>query len=72
MVTARLAYPNTSKLRLAALLVLQGCLIEVRQFFSAYRLREWRDATADALGMLLGLSLGAVLKKLFLKHLQSV
>jgi hypothetical protein len=29
MVTALFAYPNTSKLRLAALLGLHGCLIEV-------------------------------------------
>jgi VanZ family protein len=72
MVTALLAYPNTSKLRLAALLILQGCLIEVLQFFSGYRFGEWRDAAADALGVFLRLGLGALLKKLFLKHLQSV
>jgi len=72
MVTALLAYPNTSKLRLAALLILQGCLIEVLQFFSGCRFGEWRDAAADELGVLLELSLGALLKKLFLKRLQSV
>jgi hypothetical protein len=32
MVTAHIAYPNTRKLRLAALLGLHGCLIEVLQF----------------------------------------
>ena len=72
MVTAILAYPNTSKLRLAALLILQSCLIEVLQFFSGYWFGEWRDAAADALGVLLELSLVALLKKLFLKYLQSV
>ena len=72
IVTALLAYPNTSKLRLAALLILQGCQIEVLQFFSGYRFGEWRDAAANALCVLLELSLGALLKKLFLKHLQSV
>ena len=34
MVTAHIAYPNTSKLRLAALMSLRGCLIEVLQYFS--------------------------------------
>jgi hypothetical protein len=57
---------------MAALLILQDCLIEVLQFFSGYRFGEWRDAAADELGVLLELSLGALLKKLFLKRLQSV
>ena len=34
MVTALISYPNTSKLRLAALLGLHGCLIKVLQYFS--------------------------------------
>ena len=71
MVTALVAYPNTSKLRLAALLILQSCLIEVLQFFSGYWFGERRDAAADAFGVLLGLSLGALLK-IISQHLQSV
>ena len=65
MVTALLAYPNTSKFPLAALLILQGCMFEVLHFFNGYRFGEWRDAAADALGVLLGLSLGALLKNYF-------
>ena len=71
MVTALFAYPNTSKLRLAALLVLHGCLIEVLQYFSGYRFGDWQDAAADGAGVLIGLVFTALLKKLFSKYLQS-
>ena len=54
MVTALFAYPNTSKERLAAWLVLHGCLIEVLQYFSGYRYGDWQDAAADGFGVLLG------------------
>ena len=57
MATALLAYPKTSKLRLAALLGLHGCLIELLQYFSGYRFGDLQDAAADAVGVLLGLAL---------------
>jgi VanZ family protein len=59
-------------LRLAGLLILQGCLIEVLQFFSGYRFGDWQDAAAEGLGVFLGLNIGARLKELIRKHLQSV
>ena len=71
MASALLAYPKVRKLRLAALLCLHGCLIEVLQYFSGYRFGEWQDALADGVGVLLGFATGMLLKKLFSKHLQS-
>ena len=57
MASALLAYPKVSKLRLAALLCLHGCLIEVLQYLSVYRFGDLQDAAADAVGVLLGLAL---------------
>ena len=57
MVNALLAHPKVSKLRLAALLCLHGCLIEVLQYLSGYRFGDLQDAAADAVGVLLGLAL---------------
>ena len=54
-VLAVLAYPEASKLRIAFLLVVQGVLIEVLQYFSGYRFGDWQDAVADGVGVLLGL-----------------
>ncbi len=71
MVTALLAYPKTSKLSLAALLGLHGCLIEVLQYFSGYRFGDWQDAAADGVGVLMGLVITALMKKLCSKYLQS-
>lgn len=71
MVTALIAYPNTSKLRLAALFGLHGCLIEVLQYFSGYRFGDWQDAAADGVGVLMGLVITALMKKLCSKYLQS-
>ena len=69
MVSALLAHPKVSKLRLAALLCLHGCLIEVLQYFSGYRFGDWQDAAADAVGVVLGLAFGRLLQKFFAKHL---
>lgn len=71
MLTALFAYPNTSRIRLAALLGLHGCLIEVLQYFSGYRFGDWQDAAADGVGVLMGLVIAALLKKLFSKYLQT-
>jgi VanZ family protein len=54
-VSALLAYPKVSKLRLAALLCLHGCLIEVLQYFSGYRYGDWQDALADGVGVIVAL-----------------
>ena len=56
-VLAVLAYPDVSKLRIALLLMGQGVLIEVLQYFSGYRYGDWQDAVADGVGVLLGLGL---------------
>jgi VanZ family protein len=56
-VLAVLAYPHVSKLRISCLLMLQGVLIEVLQYFSGYRYGDWQDAVADGVGVLLGLML---------------
>jgi VanZ family protein len=69
MASALLAYPKASKLRLAALLCLHGCLIEVLQHFSGYRFGAWQDAAANALGVLLGLAFGLLIQKFFAKLL---
>ena len=61
MASAMLAYPKVSKLRLAALLCLHGCLIEVFQYFIGYRFGEWQDALADGVGVLLGFATGMLL-----------
>jgi hypothetical protein len=55
MVTALFAYPNTSKIWLAALLCLHGCLIEVLQYFSGYRYGDSQDALADGVGVIVAL-----------------
>jgi len=55
MASALLAYPKVRKLRLAALLCLHGCLIEVLQYFSGYRYGEWQDALADGVGVMMSL-----------------
>ena len=70
MVTALLAYPKTSKLRLAALLGLHGCLIELIQYFSCYRFGDWQDAAADGFGVLLGWVLGSIIKSLIFSKLE--
>ena len=54
MPSALLAYPKVSKLPLAALLCLHGCLIEALQYFSGYRFGDWQDALADGVGVLIG------------------
>ena len=64
MVTALLAYPKTSKLRLAALLGLHGCLIEFLQYLSGYRFGDWQDAASDGFGVLLGWILGSMVQSL--------
>ena len=56
MASALLAYPKVSKLRLAALLCLHGCLIEVLQYFSGYRFGDWQDALADGVGVMMSLA----------------
>ena len=58
-VLAVLAYPEASRLRIALLLIGQGVLIEVLQYFGGYRYGDWQDALADGVGVLLGLSLAA-------------
>ena len=70
MVTALLAYPKTAKLRLAALLGLHGCLIELLQYFSGYRFGDWQDAAADGVGVLLGWVLGSMVQSLIFSKLE--
>ena len=70
MVTALLAYPKTSKLRLAALLGLHGCLIELLQYFSGYRFGDWQDAAADGVGVLLGWILGSMVQSVIFSKLE--
>ena len=63
-VMAVLAYPEALRRRIAFLLIVQGVLIEVLQYFSGYRYGDWQDALADGVGVLLGLGLVAWLMKL--------
>ena len=72
-VLAVLAYPEASKRRIAFLLIVQGVLIEVLQFFSGFRYGDWQDALADGVGVLLGLGLVAWLMKLeWFKRMSSI
>ena len=54
-VMAVLAYPEALKRRIAFLLIVQGVLIEVLQYFSGYRFGDWQDAVADGVGVLGGI-----------------
>ena len=62
--SAPLAYPKVGKLRLAALLCLHGCLIEVLQYFSGYRLGDWQDALADGVGVIVALVVFVIVSNL--------
>ena len=53
-VLAVLAYPEASRLRIALLLMGQGVLIEVLQYYGGYRFGDWQDAVADGVGVLVG------------------
>ncbi len=54
-VSALISYPKYGKLRLAALLCLHGCVIEVLQYLSGYRYGDWQDALADGVGVMVGM-----------------
>jgi VanZ family protein len=60
-VLAVLAFPEASRLRIAVLLMGQGVLIEVLQYYGGYRFGDWQDAVADGLGVLLGLAIARVM-----------
>ena len=60
-VLAVLAYPEVSKLRIAVLLIGQGVLIEVLQYYGGYRFGDWQDAVADGVGVLVGLVLSRLM-----------
>jgi hypothetical protein len=64
MASALLAYPKVSKLLLAALLCLHGCLIEVLQYLSGYRFGDWQDALADGVGVIVALVVFVIVSNL--------
>ena len=64
MASALLAYSKVSKLSLAALLCLHGCLIEVLQYFNGYRYGDWQDALADGVGVIVALVVFVIVSKL--------
>jgi len=64
MASALIAYPKASKLRLAALLCLHGCLIEVLQYLSGYRFGDWQDALADGVGVIVALVVFVIVSNL--------
>ena len=66
--SALLAYPQTSKSKVVALLCLHGCLIEVLQYFSGYRFGDWEDAVADAVGVVLGLLVYQLCMRMYSKN----
>jgi VanZ family protein len=61
-VLAVLAYPEASRLRIALLLIGQGVLIEVLQYYGGYRFGDWQDAVADGVGVLVGLAMVRVME----------
>ena len=60
-VLAVLAYPEASRLRIAVLLIGQGVLIELLQYYGGYRFGDWQDAAADGVGVLVGLAMVRVM-----------
>jgi VanZ family protein len=60
-VSALLAYPQAPKWKVAVLLCVHGCLIEVLQFISGYRFGDWQDAAADCVGVAIGSALYVIL-----------
>ena len=66
-VLAVLAYPEASRLRIALLLIGQGVLIELLQYYGGYRFGDWQDAVADGVGVLLGLAMVRVMDFWLLK-----
>jgi VanZ family protein len=66
-VLAVLAYPEVSKLRIALLLIGQGVLIELLQYYGGYRFGDWQDAAADGVGVLLGLAMAGMMDFWLLK-----
>ena len=60
-VLAVLAYPEASRLRIALLLIGQGVLIEVLQYYGGYRFGDWQDAVADGVGVLMGLAMARMM-----------
>jgi VanZ family protein len=60
-VLAVLAYPEVSKMRIASLLIGQGVLIELLQYYGGYRFGDWQDAVADGVGVLVGLAMVRVM-----------
>ena len=64
MASALHAYPKVRKLRLAALLCLHGCLIEVLQYLSGYRFEDWQDALADGVGVIVALVVFVIVSNL--------
>jgi len=62
-VLAVLAYPKASRLRIALLLIGQGVLIEVLQYYGGYRFGDWQDAVADGVGVLVGLGSAVLLMR---------
>ena len=60
-VLAVLAYPEASRLRIAVLLIGQGVLIEVLQYYGGYRFGDWQDAVADGVVVLVGLAMVRVM-----------
>ena len=60
-VLAVLAYPKASRLRIALLLIGQGVLIELLQYYGGYRFGDWQDAVADGVGVLVGLAMVRVI-----------
>jgi VanZ family protein len=68
-VSALLAYPHKPKWKMAAMLWIHGCLIELLQYFSGYRYADWQDSAADGVGVALGTGIGVLMQKFFAKRL---
>jgi hypothetical protein len=64
MASSLIAYPKFGKLRMAALLCLHGCVIEVLQYLSGYRFGDWQDALADGVGVIVALVFFAIVSNL--------
>ena len=62
-ISALLAYPYKPKRKVAALLCIHGCLIELLQYFSGYRYGDWQDALADGFGVVLGMAFFVLLDR---------
>ena len=62
-VSSLLAYPQVPERKVAVLLCVHGCIIEILQYFSGYRFGDWQDAAPGGEGVAIGSVLHVILSR---------